>query len=124
MRTIIAGSRDCKDMGILLEAIRISGIQITEVVCGMARGADRLGLEWAKANRIPWIEKPADWDNYPGIAGFMRNQEMADIGEQLLLLYDGQSHGSLDMLTRAKKKRIPIFIYNYTESYGPYQNNQ
>lgn len=90
----------------------------------MARGADRLGLEWAKANSIPWIEKPADWDNYPKVAGFMRNQEMADISSQLLLLWDGVSSGSLDMLARAKKKRIPIFIYNYKESYGPYQNDQ
>lgn len=124
MRTIIAGSRDCKDMGILLEAIRISGIQITEVVCGMCRGADMLGWHWADANGIPKIEKPADWDNYPGIAGFMRNQEMADISSQLLLLWDGVSSGSADMLARAKKKRIPIFIYNYKESYGPYKNNQ
>ena len=43
MKTIIAGSRSITDIQLLYDAIRESGFQITEVVCGEARGADRLG---------------------------------------------------------------------------------
>lgn len=43
MKTIIAGSRAIEEYGLVVEAIRQSGLDITEVVCREARGVDTLG---------------------------------------------------------------------------------
>ena len=91
MITIIAGSRDATNMAMLEEAITISGIVITKVICGKARGADTLGELWAKAKNIPIDYYPADWETLGISAGYKRNVEMADVAEQVLLLWDGKS---------------------------------
>ena len=36
---------------------------------------------------------------------------MADKGEALIAVWDGQSRGTADMIARAKKKGIPVFIF-------------
>jgi hypothetical protein len=43
VRTIIAGSRSITDPAIVGAVIAASGFEITEVVCGMAEGVDKLG---------------------------------------------------------------------------------
>jgi len=49
MKTIIAGSRDISNQDIINNAVKESRINITEVVCGGARGVDTLGAIWGKA---------------------------------------------------------------------------
>jgi hypothetical protein len=127
MRTIIAGSRTIKDAGLLKQAIEESGFLISEVVYGCAKGADELGKEWALANNIPVTPFPAKWKDlsvpravirngpygkFNVKAGFDRNESMAVYAKSgaLILLWDGVSDGSRDMLERAKKHNLKIFI--------------
>jgi hypothetical protein len=121
MRLIIAGSRtldigwhgvDC--------AIRLLSVpDITEVVCGMARGIDLAGKEWAR--RLEWedyplqssapivSEFPADWDKHGRSAGHIRNGEMAKYADALLLIWDGQSRGSANMKAQMEKLGKPVY---------------
>ena len=64
MKVIIAGSRAGTTRQHIDMAISLSNFKITEVICGMARGADLLGKDWADENNIPIIKKPADWDTF------------------------------------------------------------
>ena len=64
MKVIIAGSRDCEDYVSLLVAIHLSHFEITEVVSGCARGADKMGERWAEEHGIPVKRFPADWNKY------------------------------------------------------------
>lgn len=133
MRLIIAGSRSITDY----EAVRLGMIQSglwkkykkeLEIVCGMAPGVDLLGLEFAKNNELAWYEYPAPWDDikapgavvrthpgtghmYNAAAGSWRNQDMADNSDGLLLLWDGTSKGSKDMLAIARKKGLETYAY-------------
>jgi hypothetical protein len=74
---------------------------VSEIVSGTAHGVDRLGEAWANAHSINIKRFPADWDTYGRRAGFIRNAEMADYADGLILIWDGKSHGSKMMLNLA-----------------------
>lgn len=112
VRVIIAGSRDITDPQVLLDALQEVDWQITQVVCGMARGADKLGYDWAKANNIPIAEFPADWNRYGKSAGYKRNAEMAKNADALLALWDGQSRGTSNMIYLAACHHLKVHIFN------------
>jgi len=126
MRVIIAGGRNVSNGAFLLEAIAQSGFKITEVVCGLASGADTLGKEWAEKSGIPVKEFPALWDkiDVPGAiikyrngksynvrAGYDRNIKMAEYADALIALWDGRSAGTKDMIKESDRRKLKIFIY-------------
>lgn len=90
------------------DAAKAAGWIFDEVVSGTARGADSYGEEWAKANNIPIKRFPADWDGLGRGAGHIRNAQMADYADALLLVWQGTSPGSKNMLARAKAKKLRI----------------
>lgn len=111
MRTIIAGSRTITNPRMLLDAITEVPWEITQVVCGMARGADQLGYNWAKANNIPIAEFPPDWKRYGKSAGIKRNAEMAPRNaDALLALWDGESRGTEHMLYVAACNGLKVHV--------------
>jgi hypothetical protein len=115
MKVIIAGSRSATDYQDLLNAIdivsMINGWDISEVVSGTARGADRLGERWAKENNILLKRFPADWDRWGKMAGMLRNADMAKYGNALLALWDGVSRGTFNMIDLAKENDLKIYIH-------------
>jgi hypothetical protein len=126
MRVIIAGSRDITDYETIKRAVSESGFKITEVVSGRARGVDRLGERWARANDIPIAYFSADWDNvdtpgaviktnkygkkYNAVAGHWRNEKMAKYAEALIAIWDGKSSGTKNMIDLARERGLKIFI--------------
>lgn len=111
MKTIIAGGRDITDPEILDKALKLIDWEITEVVCGMAKGADTLGLRWAQCNGIVVKPFPAKWREFGNAAGPIRNSDMALYAEALLALWDGQSKGTKDMIKKAMSRKLKIFVY-------------
>lgn len=109
MRVIIAGSRTIKDARLVEEGIRLSGFDITEVVCGCANGVDKLGEAWAIYNQIPVARFPADWDKHGRSAGPIRNAQMAEYADALVAVWDGSSRGTHSMIYSARKAGIPVF---------------
>lgn len=110
MKVVIAGSRHIKDRLGLVKAIEQSGFNITEVVCGMARGVDTMGEAWARANDIPVKEMPADWGKFGSYAGPLRNSEMAKYADAAIILWDGESRGTLNMIKNMAHLDKPYFI--------------
>lgn len=112
MRTIIAGSRYLTNPEIIANGILESGFVITEVVSGGARGADFLGEQWAKRNNISYTVFTANWDRYGKAAGPIRNELMASYAEALIAFPAKDSVGTYDMIRKAKKKGLKVFIVN------------
>lgn len=113
MRTIIAGTRKIADEQLVFSILNAVEFKITEVVCGCAAGVDSIGKAWAESKGIAYKDFPADWLRDGKLtAGFVRNQRMADYADALVLIWDGESSGSADMLRRAKKARLRICQYN------------
>lgn len=112
MRVIVAGSRHIEDYEAVERAIRASGFDITELLSGKARGVDKLGEDWANSQDppIPIKPFPANWDLHGRHrAGPIRNGVMAYYAAALILVWDGQSSGSADMLERAKIRKLKIY---------------
>jgi len=111
MKTIIAGSRGITDYDVLLQAIEEAPFEITSVVSGRARGADTLGEQYAIERGIPLHLFPADWNAHGRKAGPMRNEQMAEVAEAVLCIWDGSSRGTQDMINRAKKRNLPLYVF-------------
>ncbi len=132
MKLIIAGSRSIKQYTTVRTAIIESGLwkcygRSIEVVSGKATGVDILGEQFAKKAKLKVHSKPADWDNieaegavikigkngkpYNAIAGHWRNEEMAGMSDEALIIWDGKSTGSLDMLHRMLAMNKPTYLY-------------
>lgn len=138
MKVIICGDRECEDMAILEQAIKDSGFKITKVIYGDARGADTLGKEWAENNGIPFKTYKPKWDDikaegavvkekinnwtkkkekYNAMAGFKRNSDMVDDADAVIALQpNGPTEGISDTIKKAKKKGIPVYIYEKQKS--------
>ncbi len=118
MKVIIAGSRSITDPKLLdraiYDALGLKGINITEVVCGMAPGVDMLGWRWAKETNTPIKEMPAQWKRPDGTrdkyAGFKRNQEMAEYADAAILLWDGRSNGTYNMKCHIERVNKPFYL--------------
>jgi hypothetical protein len=108
MKVIIAGSRSINDYKQLCQIMDNLIIQTTEVVCGMASGVDLMGKRWAEENGIPVKKMPANWSLHGNAAGPIRNKEMAEYADALILLWDGKSKGSKSMLKFAKENDLYI----------------
>ncbi|MEN6445544.1 MAG: SLOG family protein [Candidatus Cloacimonas sp.] len=115
MKVIIAGSRTITNPvaldSAISSAINILNISITEVVCGMAKGADELGRQWAIKHNIPVTEFHAAWTRYGKSAGKIRNAQMAEYADVLIALWDGQSRGTEHMINKAKERNLKVYIH-------------
>lgn len=110
-RLIVAGSRDISDYqyvkNCIDEFVNEHG-PVREIISGTAKGVDSFGEKYSLDNLIPLIMFPADWDGLGPKAGHIRNQEMADYADSLLLIWDGKSPGSKNMLKTAKREGLFI----------------
>lgn len=108
MKVIIAGSRTITNYSELYAAIAESLFEIDEVVCGGAAGVDSIGRDWAMESGIPVRTFQAKWVEHGKVAGPIRNQQMAEYADALILIWDGKSKGSSDMLQRAARRGLKI----------------
>lgn len=115
MKTIIAGSRTINDPEILLDAIESSEFEITEVVSGCANGVDKLGELYAETAGLPIKKFPADW-SFGKVAGIIRNRQMAEYADAAIVIWDGSSRGSKNMIEESKKNNLKLYVYNLNKA--------
>lgn len=116
MKLIIAGGRNVPDIDSesIQAFINYHGITgITEIVSGTAKGVDRAGEDYANENGIPLKQFPANWAYYGRAAGHIRNKEMAEYADALLVIWDGKSSGSGNMKDNMIKLGKPYWEIIY-----------
>jgi hypothetical protein len=110
MKVIIAGSRGLLVFSDFIESLcNFHRICIEEVVSGTAAGIDKSGEYFAEKYRIPVKKFPANWDKHGKAAGHIRNKEMADYADELILIWDGESRGSANMKENMIKLGKPVY---------------
>lgn len=117
MRVLVFGGRDFTDRDcvfgvldyVLADWVVDDGEeQDLTIISGNARGADRLGEEWARENGANVDIYPADWDTYSKAAGHIRNQQMLDSGIDYAVQFPG-GRGTADMRSRLDRAGIKVW---------------
>ena len=106
MRVLIAGGRNFTDKDFMDKYMSKYLGQVSVVISGTAKGADRLGEKWAQSNGISVERFPAQWSRYGGAAGPIRNQEMLDKGKPDLVIVFKGGKGSAHMASIARKAGV------------------
>ena len=121
MKLIIAGSRTLTVSNKFLDSfITMEKLQITEIVSGGASGIDECGENFQKCYtemgvryynpNTPTLTKfLADWKAHGKAAGPIRNKQMAEYADALLLIWDGESRGSASMKNEMVKLNKPVY---------------
>ena len=97
-KVIIAGTRTFADYPLLCSSCDKYLSQKGQthdiiIVSGTARGADRLGEQYASERGYQVQQFPADWEKNGRAAGYMRNADMANYSDALIAFWDGQGSG-------------------------------
>lgn len=121
LRIIIAGGREFDDAAYLRSTVDrlLSTLapQEIEIVSGMARGADKLGWDYAGERGLRRTPFPADWKNLPRFAaGFLRNEVMAWYSSHLIAFWDGKSRGTAHMIELARREGLQLRVVKYPQT--------
>jgi hypothetical protein len=110
MKILVCGSRHFNDYE-LLERI-LNEYEISDIIHGDARGADRLAGQYGNKNEIPVHVFPAQWDLYGKGAGHIRNGQMLREGTpELVIAFRGpNSRGTQNMIDQATKAGVETRI--------------
>lgn len=114
MKAIIAGSRDFHDYDFMeakLVGMFLSTDYPTQIISGTARGADRLGEQFAKSFDIELVLVEANWKTEGKKAGVLRNIRMAEKADILLAFWDGKSKGTRHMINTALEKNLEVHVW-------------
>lgn len=124
---IVAGGRDYLDFkrmeNVLFEFAEQHGEDcLINIVSGMARGADRLAVQFCRKHGVQLIEMPADWNKYGKSAGYRRNTDMAAISQGLIAFWDGNSRGTSHMISTAHNMGLIVQVeyYQTTNNHLPF----
>ena len=83
---------------------------ISEIVSGGCRGIDLAGEQFASDYDIPVKRFLPDW-SIGKAAGPIRNKQMAEHSDALILVWDGRSKGSASMKKLAEQNGLKIYEY-------------
>jgi len=107
MRVLVCGGRDYADEELFEEVME--NFEVTEIIQGGARGADRLAKQWAGDKRIPEREFPADWGQYGKSAGHIRNHLMLIQGQPDMVIAFPGGKGTANMIKQAKEAGVEVY---------------
>lgn len=109
MKLIVAGGRDYKptlpDQEALKDLIEMYDVQT--IVSGGANGADRFGESVAEELGLNIHRFLPDWTQYGKAAGPIRNRQMAEYADAVVLLKGGR--GTQSMYNEAINAELKVF---------------
>jgi hypothetical protein len=111
MKVAVIGSRTFSDYALVKSTL--CSLDITLLVSGGAMGADSLGEQYAKLNKIPTKIFYPDWQTYGRKAGFLRNTDIINESELIVAFWDGKSKGTLDSIKKAEELNKKILIIKF-----------
>ena len=117
-RLVIAGSRNFDDYSVLADAVddylkKLAPKKQVIIVSGTAKGADRMGEQYARQRGYPLEEYPANWHYFGRAAAVKRNAQMAQVADAAIVFWDGQSAGAKNMISCAETVGIPCEVVRF-----------
>ena len=106
MKLLIVGSRSITNFDLSPYITK----NVDTVISGGAGGVDSLAEQYADLHRLSkYILRPR-YDLYGRAAPLKRNEQMVDIADALLVIWDGRSKGTQYTLKYAKKMKKQVTL--------------
>ncbi|MBE6592699.1 MAG: hypothetical protein E7642_01750 [Ruminococcaceae bacterium] len=106
MKMLIVGSRSITDFDLSAYIPK----EVDTIISGGADGVDSLAEQYADTHRLSkYILRPR-YDLYGRAAPIKRNEQMVDISDAVLIIWDGRSKGTQYTLKYAKKSNKQITL--------------
>jgi len=110
LKVLVCGGRDYKDKMFLWNILDGYGPpEITEIISGMATGADAFAAEWAIKSGFKLHKYPADWKTHGKAAGMIRNRQMLVEGKPDLVIAFQGGVGTKAMVNIAEKAGVRVY---------------
>ena len=107
MRIAIVGSRGISEVDL---SPYVSGHD--EIVSGGAVGVDRCAAAYARQKGIKLTEFLPEYERYGRAAPIVRNRQIVDYADKIIVFWDGRSKGAFSVIQYAQKtgKRCEIVL--------------
>ena len=105
MKIAIVGSR-----GVVVNNLEDYVPDGSEIVSGGARGVDSCAAAYARRNGLKLVEFLPDYDKYGRGAPLVRNRQIVDYADKVIVFWDGSSHGSRYVIDYARKTGKPCEV--------------
>lgn len=106
MKLLIVGSRSITDF----DLSPYITAEVDTVISGGAGGIDSLAEKYADMHRLSkYIVRPR-YDLYGRAAPLKRNEQMVDMADAVLVIWDGSSKGTLHTINYTKKTNKPLTL--------------
>lgn len=112
LRCIVTGARDYVDVGYVRDVLSTLP-HGSIIVHGGCTGCDAIAEVIAHTIGCITEVHPADWSTFGKFAGPKRNQEMVDLGADIVHAFPGvKSNGTWDTVNKAKAAGLPTMVHN------------
>lgn len=104
MKIAIVGSRNLTN----IEIEKYIFEDVEEVVSGGALGVDFCAAEYAKNKGLKLTEFLPQYNRYGRAAPIIRNKELVDYADKVIVFWNGRSKGTLSVIEYATKIKKPF----------------
>ena len=106
MKVAVVGSRSLSDVKI----DEYIPENTEEIVSGGAVGADNCAAEYARRRGIRLTVFLPQYESYGRAAPIVRNRQIVDYSDKIIIFWDGKSKGTLSVIKYAQKSGKPFEI--------------
>ena len=112
MKLLIAGSRSITsfDLSPHIPA------DVDLIITGGAKGVDTLAEVYAREQGIPTVTVKPAYERYGRAAPILRDEEMVDMADAVLVIWDGVSRGSKHTADYARKRGKTLTVVTALEN--------
>ena len=100
MKLLIAGSRSITDFDLSPHV----PADVDLIITGGAKGVDTIAEQYARQRGIPTLTVKPAYEKYGRAAPLRRDEEMVEMADAVLVIWDGGSRGSKHTADYARKK--------------------
>lgn len=109
MRVAIVGSRSVA-MDAYSDILSYIPRGASEIISGGAEGADEIAEEYARQNHLPLTVFRPEYKSYRKSAPLQRNLEIVRHSDYVLVLWDGKSRGTANIVANCIKEYTPVRV--------------